>query len=88
MANVPNLDCDPEVDLMQFWLKHQNGRAYRDLFPEGGKGTKRAAADLANYASNLRAARFCRAKGNPSSASMYEGICEAIYNRLPDFARW
>ncbi len=66
-----NLDCIDVSDLMPFWAKHQNGRRYRDLFPAGGKGAKRAAADLANYASNKHAATYCRAKGDIAAAQMY-----------------
>lgn len=47
---APNLDCEGSSEY--FWMKHQQGKRYRELFPNGGKGTKRAAADLANYASN------------------------------------
>lgn len=86
--NAPNLDGMDISDLMPFWNKHQSGRAYRDLFPAGGKGTKRAAADLANYASNAHAARSCRAKGAIRIALDYERVCERIYEALPPFARW
>jgi hypothetical protein len=86
--NAPNLDCMPEGELVSFWAKHQNGRAARELFPAGGKGTRRAAADLANYASNRAAACGCRLRGDISRAQMYEGICERIYAGLPAFARW
>jgi len=78
----------PDGELMPFWAKHQSGRARLDLFPQGGKGTKRATADLANYASNLHTARECRRRGDIVAAQMYEGVCERIYSRLPDFARW
>jgi hypothetical protein len=88
MTDAPNLDCMPDGELMTFWAKHQNGRAYRLLFPQGGKGTKRAAADLANYASNLATARSCRGRGDIVTAQMYEGVCERIYTGLPTFARW
>jgi len=74
--------------LLSFWHKHQAGRAYRELFPEGGEGTKRAAADLASYASNKATAMQCRARGDIGAALTYEGICERIYAALPAFARW
>jgi hypothetical protein len=87
--NVPNLDCFTcATELMEFWNKHQNGRNYRALFPTGGAGTKRATADLANYASNTAAARGCRLRGDINSALMYEGIAERIYGNLPTFAQW
>jgi hypothetical protein len=73
---------------MAFWQHHQNGRRYRDLFPQGGKDTKRATGDLANYASNLHTAQQCRSRGDIASALAYEEICESIYAALPGFAKW
>jgi hypothetical protein len=83
-----NLDAMDSTDLMPFWSKYQSGRNYKDIFPFGGKGTKRATADLANYASNKYAAMFARKRGDITTAQMYEKICESIYGDLPDFARW
>jgi len=83
-----NLDCMPESELMQFWNKHKRGMNYRALFPAGGRGTKAATADLANYASNRHAAIGCRLRGDIVSAQMYESICERIYVGLPEAARW
>jgi hypothetical protein len=85
---APNLDCVDASELMPFWNRHKRGKNYRELFPNGGKGTKRATADLANYASNKHAAMFCRRNGDVTSALMYENICDRIYDALPDFAQW
>jgi hypothetical protein len=85
---APNLDCQSSDDLMAFWLRHQRGRKVRELFPAGGKGTRRATADLANYASNKATAQDCRLRGDIKAALIYEGICDRIYDRLPEFARW
>lgn len=85
---MENFDSMPADELMQFWLKHQGGRAYRELFPDGGKGTKRATSDLANYASNKATAMGCRERGDIRTAQMYESICDRIYDSLPSFARW
>jgi hypothetical protein len=88
--SAPNLDCfstDPAVYLA-FWFKYQRGRAYRELFPEGGKGTRRATADLANYASNKGTAMQCRLRGEIAAALQYEAICDRIYADLPSFAQW
>ncbi len=87
-SNVPNLDDDASIDLMAFWKRHQNGRAYLALFPQGGKGTKKATADLANYASNKHAARYCRISGDIQSAQIYENICQRLYDGLPESAQW
>jgi hypothetical protein len=88
MTNVPNLDNDNSLDLMEFWNKHQNGRRYRDLFPKGGRGTKIATEKLADYAANKAAARSCRLNGQIDTALNYERICDLIYKGLPDYAKW
>lgn len=86
--NAPNLDSLDRNDLMTFWYTHQNGREYRALFRDGGKGTRRATADLANYAANKATAMRCRETGDIPGALMYEGIADRIYTKLPPFARW
>lgn len=85
---MTNLDAMGSDDLMTFWATHHQGRQYKTLFPEGGKGRKRAAADLANYASNKSTAIVCRLNGKIETAMMYERIADGIYAGLPDFARW
>ena len=85
---VNNLDCLESSELWQFWQTHQQGRHYRELFPTGGKDTKRATADLACYASNKATAIDCRIRGDINAALMYEQICDRIYSRLPAFAKW
>ena len=87
-SNVPNLDAETPDALMSFWNKHQRGRASRELFPAGGKQTRRATADLASYASNKATAMQCRLRGDIPGALMYESIADRIYNRLPEFAQW
>jgi hypothetical protein len=86
--NVPNLDAMTQRELMDFWCKHQRCRGYRELFPAGGKGTMRATADLACYASNKATAMACRLRGDMPAALMYEGIADRIYAELPPFAKW
>lgn len=86
---VPNLDCMESIaELMTFWQKHQRGRACAELFPQGGKGTRKACADLANYASNKATETRARLEGRMSDAQVFGNICERIYNKLPQFARW
>lgn len=85
---LPNLDCETPDFLMDFWSKHQGGRGARILFPGGGKGTRRATADLANYAANKATAMRCRAQGEIEVALSYERICDNIYSGLPEAARW
>lgn len=83
-----NLDAMSREELLSFWMKHQSGRNYRELFPEGGKGSKKAAGDLANYASNKATAMSCRVSGDIERAMMYESIADRIYAVLPAFAQW
>ena len=87
-SEIPNLDTLEPDGLMAFWYKHQRGRKYKDLFPEGGTGTVKATRDLANYASNKATAMSCRERGLIGTALSYEAICDNIYAELPAFARW
>jgi hypothetical protein len=82
-----NLDCMSLPDLMGFWAKYQSGRCYRDL-GISGKGAKRAAGDVANYAANKATAMQCRLRGDIQTAIMYESICDRIYSDLPASLRW
>ena len=83
-----NLDAMDASEIMPFWNKHKRGRNYRDLFPQGGKGSRNATADLANYASNRYTAMQCRNRGDIQGAIMYENICDRIYGALPEHARF
>lgn len=87
MINLDDYSTD-SADLFAFWAKHQNGRRSRELFPDRPKGSRRATADLANYAANKGTAMGCRLRGSILAAQYYESICERIYKTLPDFARW
>lgn len=87
---MKNLDAMPSDELMRFWNVWQrptrNGAEL--LFDGRHKGYIRAAKDVANYASNKATAMQCRLRGDIQTALMYEGICERIYQSLPEFARW
>lgn len=88
---IPNLDDDfTASELFVFWNKYQRAtKAQRvELFGKTGAGTVKAARSLANYASNKGAAMDCRRRGDMAAALLYEGICDTIYESLPDFARW
>lgn len=87
-AGPPNLDAMFPDDLRNFWFHHQRGRNYLELFPHGGKGTRGATADLANYAANKATAMECRQRGEIDRARMYEDIADRIYNGLPSWAKW
>lgn len=88
--NVPNLDgmSTEPADYFAFHDRHKTGLASKELFPDGGKGTVKATAMLARYASFKGCAMACRLRGDVEVALYYENVCESIYSRLPDFARW
>jgi hypothetical protein len=87
-SNVPNLDALDQGELMQFWMQHQLGRNAKQLFPNGGLGTRIVTAKLANYASNKATAMSLRMRGEIATAVIYEGIADTVYRQLPDWARW
>ena len=87
-----NLDSETgSDDLWSFWQIVRfcgERRVARRLFPERPEGYVRATTLLSAYASNKATAMDCRRRGDITAASVYESICESIYNRLPTFARW
>jgi hypothetical protein len=88
MDLVPNLDAVPADELMRFWNNYQSGRNATSMFPAKPKGYKSATGDLANYASNKATAMQCRIRGEIDTALMYESICDRIYAKLPEYAKW
>lgn len=87
-ATELNLDCEIDTEYLgSFWAHYQRGRNTKELFPNGGKGTRNATADLANYAINKSEAMACRMRGDITAATVYEDICDRIYGELPDWAR-
>ncbi len=87
-GEVPNLDGMDQEDLWDFWKTYQRGKNYRELFPDGGEGTKNATQDLANYAANKATAMGLRAEGEIEKAVAYEDIADRIYDDLPEWAQW
>ncbi len=88
LNRVPNMDAMEKKDLSAFFIKHEKGRNYKELFPLGGEGTIKATRDLANYAINKVTAIGLRLAGNIAEAQKYEEICEDIYETLPVWANW
>jgi hypothetical protein len=90
MSGAPNLDCMTDSDLAAFAESplREPVRKARAMFPERPRGYVTARYDLNHYAWNLKAARYCRTRGDITGAQVYEDICERIYARLPEFARW
>lgn len=60
----------------------------RVLFPRRPRRYVATTADLAHYAWNKQAAMRCRLAGEIARAIVYETICDRIYDRLPEYARW
>lgn len=88
---APNLDCLNVAELRELTKLTTGNRPIntaRALFPNNVVGRVRAVKDINAYAWNKITARWCREAGDIESALKYELICERIYQRLPDFARW
>lgn len=84
------LDSSNTEDLMSFWLLTytQPSRTARKLFPDRPNRYVTTTRDLGHYAANKASAQSCRLRGDIPAAVAYESICESIYKRLPDYARW
>lgn len=88
-----NLDGENSEDLMQFWAwGGASGttlyRAARAIFPDRPRGYVSATGSLRGYASNKATAMSCRSRGDIRAAQVYEAICEAIFEDLPQWAKW
>lgn len=66
---------------------HPSRYAFR-LFPHGPKQYVRAARLPALYAVEALTARRYRAEGHVTAALKVEERCRAIYEQLPEHARW
>jgi hypothetical protein len=91
LSTSRNLDCATPDELMAFWSRTNSVRPIsfaRQLFPERPKGYVGVTRDLGCYASNKATAIELRLDGKIQDALMYEGICDRIYDRLPEYARW
>jgi hypothetical protein len=83
---IPNLDGMTTEELLE-WVKALGHGARPDIF-KNGKGSIRATIELRNYGWNKLTAMKLRLTGNIETAMQYEAICESIYSRLPEWARW
>lgn len=63
------------LNVANFWFPNERGRLI-------------AVINLRQYLWNKYTAMGLRLAGNINRALEYEGICDRIYNRLPDYARW
>lgn len=88
---TPNLDAQSIDDLWEFWKETNSVRPIRfarRLFPDRPKGYVAVTRDIGCYASNRATAMKCRLEGKIQIAIQYEDICERIYQRLPQWAKW
>jgi hypothetical protein len=87
---APNLDAMPYKALIDFWdeASHATYRIARELFPSRRKGYVSVTEDLGHYAINKATAITLRESGDIQRAQVYEAICQKVYDRLPEWARW
>lgn len=80
----------PADALWDFWIQTQQAcrQTARRLFPDRPRGYVKATADLGHHAANRATAMRLRAQGHMAAAQNCEAICDQIYERLPDYARW
>lgn len=87
VSNVPALDDYDADELWKFFQRHKGGNHYKELFPESGKGAKKAAADLASFAAYSSYGKTSRLNGNVRDALHYEREADKIYKSLPHWAK-
>lgn len=86
-----NPDAMTIEELWQVWQQTNSVRPIRfarEMFPAKPVGYVRATRDLGCYVSNKATAMRCREVGQIETALQYERICDSIYDRLPEYARW
>jgi hypothetical protein len=85
--NLDALGFD-DLELLRAGMECHPIQHARTLFPERPKGYVRTAKLMALYACELLEARRYRAQGHIADALKVEERCQAIYERLPEYARW
>lgn len=86
-----NLDGMNADELWKIWQETYSVRPIRiarQWFADKPKGYVLAAKNIGHYASSKATAMMCRDRGDIQAAMMYEAICDRIYDRLPEYARW
>lgn len=88
--SVPNLDGMSEDELMAFWKRYNRPTRAdaEELIGDRRKLFTVITSHLASYAVNKATSMGCRKRGDLAAATLYEGIAERIYERLPDDVRW
>lgn len=91
---VPNLDALRDAELLGFYCKHMDGEDWDRLFQADPADAaecelaRETARQLGLYAWHLYRARQCREEGRIPGALGQEAQADAIYDQLPDWARW
>lgn len=84
-----NLDAMTPTALSKFWAKyHRPSRADAAHLVGDRPRARSVAQALANYAINKATGMTCRLRGDINAASIYEGIADRIYEKLPEDVRW
>lgn len=81
ITEVPNLDCLPYDDLLQFWSDVERT-------PSSPAYSRRVLTLLGHYALLKAQAIRHRLQGNIEMALANERVLDRIYARLPDGAAW
>ena len=92
-TSEPGINLDGFVEPDEVWtiaeiIRRSPTACAREMFPERPKGYVAATHALMRYAYNKGTAMRCRLRGDIVAAGIYERICQDIYERLPEFARW
>lgn len=85
---VPNLDALPRSELVEFAVRYRGGENAMELFGVDGKRARFLTDALSRYAYYAESAQDAREGGDVRGALAQEKICDEIYARLPDAARW
>lgn len=89
--NGINLDGIDNIDILRAFAQAIDNHTRiegRLLFPDMPVNYISATKQLKNYAWNKLTAMILRKEGYIERAKVYEDICEKVYNRLPEFAKW
>jgi hypothetical protein len=85
--NLDTLGFD-ELDALWRGVSEHPRQYARHLFPHRPKHYVKAARLMALYAVESLQARRYRAQGHIADALKVEERCQALYDELPEYARW
>lgn len=86
---MPDAEIDPEALVPWIeYIERNRSQAVGDKWFPGQNGRTIAVANIKQYLHNKLHAMRSRLQGNIQAALEYEGRCDSLYNRLPDYAKW